>query len=125
MQRLVLAATLVTLIGILASACGGAIPHQTTAAARFDKSLCLFTPGPGIAQGKNLACGMLTVPEDRQHPATSRSIRLAVAIFAAPTAPAAGDPVLYLGVDPAPTSSKLSPMASYPAGSPTSLATAS
>jgi pimeloyl-ACP methyl ester carboxylesterase len=98
--RLILAATLVTLVGILASACSSASEHQPPTAARFDKGPCLFLPGPGVTEGTNLTCGMLNVPEDRQHPATSRRIRLAVAIFSPPTSPAAGNPVVYLGGGP-------------------------
>jgi pimeloyl-ACP methyl ester carboxylesterase len=99
-MRVMLAATLVTVLGILASACGGASLHQTASSARFDRSPCLFLSGPGITAGKNLTCGMLSVPEDRQHPTASRRIRLAVAIFAPPTSPASGNPVVYLGGGP-------------------------
>jgi pimeloyl-ACP methyl ester carboxylesterase len=97
------AAILLTLVVGLASACNSASERPTTAVARFDKSPCLFLPGPGITAGTNLTCGLLSVPEDRRHPATSRRIHLAVAIFRPPTAPAsaaAGNPVVYLGGGP-------------------------
>jgi pimeloyl-ACP methyl ester carboxylesterase len=99
MQRLLLAVTLLTLMSLLASACGNA-SQQPPVATHFDKGHCLFLPGAGIVEGKNLTCGTLTVPEDRQHPATSRRIQLAVAIFAPPTSPAGSDPVVYLGGGP-------------------------
>jgi pimeloyl-ACP methyl ester carboxylesterase len=99
-RRVIWLATLVTLIGLLVSACGGTSQNRTSGTPRFDKAPCLFLPGPGITEGKNLTCGTLTVPEDRQHPETSRRIQIAVAIFAAPSSPADGNPVVYLGGGP-------------------------
>jgi pimeloyl-ACP methyl ester carboxylesterase len=99
MRRLVVIATLVALAGLALSGCGPSqAPNPSTS--RFAKGTCLFVPGAGVTEGTNLTCGTLSVPEDRQHPATSRQIKLAVAVFAAPDPSTAGDPVVYLGGGP-------------------------
>ena len=56
---------------------------------------CLFPLGAGFVAGKNVRCGYLSVPEDRQSPASPK-IRLAIAIFKTPSATPASDPIVFL-----------------------------
>jgi len=64
----------------------------------FRAAACPFTPGEGIAVGKELTCGFLTVPEDRSK-ANGDTIQLAVAIFK-PAATVSADPMVYLSGGP-------------------------
>src|SRR5947209_13862722 len=74
---------------------GPRVAHAQTSVPRFDPAPCPFKPAGGIAEGKNLRCGYLVVPENRSA-AGSRTIRLAVAIFKSPAAHPASDPVVFL-----------------------------
>lgn len=67
----------------------------STRAGRFLSAACPFKPGYGIIAGKNLRCGYLTVPEDRDQPG-GNMIQLAVAILKAPGNHTPADPVVYL-----------------------------
>ncbi|GER83119.1 hypothetical protein KTAU_17560 [Thermogemmatispora aurantia] len=69
------------------------------ATSSFHPGPCPFQPGRGIVQGRDLTCGVLTVPEDRSQPQGS-TIHLAVAIFKAGTAQTDATPFLYLSGGP-------------------------
>ena len=65
----------------------------------FQQIHCPFPLGKGLSEGKDVRCGFLVVPEDRNH-VPGPTIRLAVAIFKTPSATPAPDPVLMLGGGP-------------------------
>jgi pimeloyl-ACP methyl ester carboxylesterase len=60
---------------------------------------CPFDPGRGITIGKDVRCGNLTVPEDRNNPG-GQTIQLAVAIFKGTGSQDAAGPMLYLSGGP-------------------------
>lgn len=60
--------------------------------ATFTEDDCEFD----VPDGRDVTCGWLTVPEDRQDPANDKTIRLHVAIFASDSANPAPDPIVYL-----------------------------
>jgi pimeloyl-ACP methyl ester carboxylesterase len=67
----------------------------------FQPAACLFPLPEDIRQGKEVECGYLTVPEQREKTAsTGRLIRLAVAIFHPPGGATQPDPVIYLSGGP-------------------------
>ncbi|WP_376795158.1 alpha/beta fold hydrolase [Thermogemmatispora sp.] len=72
---------------------------QVTTTGSFRQGPCPFQPGSGIVQGRDLTCGVLTVPEDRRQP-QGNTIHLAVAIFKASAAEANATPFLYLSGGP-------------------------
>ncbi len=57
-------------------------PRKPTSA--FQSAACPFSIGSGIVEGKDVRCGYVTVPENRQH-TNGASVRLAVAVFKSPT----------------------------------------
>lgn len=65
-------------------------PEMLTAV--FEEAACEFD----IPGGRDVTCGWLTVPEDRNNPADETTIRLHVAIFASDSANPAPDPIVYL-----------------------------
>lgn len=73
------------------------LPRQASSA--FQQVHCPFTLGQGLADGKDVRCGFLVVPEDHSQP-KGHTIRLAVAIFKTPSSHPAPDPVLVLGGGP-------------------------
>jgi pimeloyl-ACP methyl ester carboxylesterase len=77
------------------------LPHTaiTSQVASFSQAPCPFKPTTGIKEGKDVSCGYLTVPEDRQH-ANGHTIKLAVAVFKAPDKNPASEPLLYLSGGP-------------------------
>ena len=94
----------VTVVALLVSACTAPWSHSNTpaptATAHAGSSAiawgnCPFALGGNFVQGKNVRCGMLTLPEDRTNP-TGAKIHLAVAIFKAPSPSPAPDPVIFL-----------------------------
>ncbi len=58
------------------------VAAQPAAAPTFTLAPCPFAPPPDRAEGENLRCGFVTVPEDRAIP-NGAQVRLAVAVFAA------------------------------------------
>ena len=73
-------------------------PSRQTSSA-FKQTHCPFVLGAGLAEGNNVTCGFLSVPEDRSQPKSS-TIRLAVAIFKTPDPQPSPDPVLFLSGGP-------------------------
>ncbi|WP_052889835.1 alpha/beta hydrolase [Thermogemmatispora carboxidivorans] len=65
----------------------------------FRQGPCPFQPGMGIVQGRDVTCGVLTVPEDRSQP-QGNTIHLAVAVFKASTTQTDTAPFLYLSGGP-------------------------
>ncbi len=63
---------------------------ESTAA--FAEAACEFD----VPNGRDVTCGWLTVPEDRNDPDNSQTIRLHVAIFASDSDNPAPDPIVYL-----------------------------
>jgi pimeloyl-ACP methyl ester carboxylesterase len=112
---------LVTLVGMLALAVlAGGIgllasllhpqPHQSPASSSFQTAPCPFKPAAGVAEGKNVRCGYLTVPADHSRP-QGPTIRLAVATFKAPSSHPAPDPVIDLEGGPgSPSLANLGPV---------------
>ncbi len=68
-------------------------PGKPTSA--FQSAACPFSLGSGIVEGKDVRCGYVTVPENRQH-ANGANVRLAVAVFKSPTAQNDSLPVIRL-----------------------------
>ena len=64
---------------------------QDTTNAKFESADCMFT----ISTGQKPDCGYLTVPEDRSNP-SSRTIKLAVAIFHSDNPDKNPTPLIYL-----------------------------
>jgi len=67
-----------------------------TVTAVYEEANCEFD----IPEGRDVTCGWLTVPEDRNNPADDSSIRLHVAQFSSDSANPAPDPVVYLAGGP-------------------------
>ena len=61
----------------------------------FEQDTCRFAEPPG----REIACGFVTVPEDRSNPGGNR-VRIAVAIVKAEVGPTADDPIIYLDGGP-------------------------
>lgn len=62
----------------------------------FEPDACPFAPIPaGLAEGENLSCGWLIVPENRTNPHTNL-LRLAVAILRSLNPTPEPDPIIYL-----------------------------
>jgi pimeloyl-ACP methyl ester carboxylesterase len=100
--RLLLTVLVVVVLVVLAGGYG--VFHEVTPPSRqapsaFQQAHCPFTIGQGLVEGKDVKCGFLTVPEDRNQP-QSPTIRLAVAIFKTPDPRPAPDPLLGLGGGP-------------------------
>jgi pimeloyl-ACP methyl ester carboxylesterase len=68
-----------------------AAPTATTATPTYEQAECKFNKPAGI----DVACGYLTVPEDRDKP-DGKTIRLHVAVFKSQSSKPAPDPVVYL-----------------------------
>ena len=101
---------LVTLVGILAlavlaSGTGLLVsllhrqPNPPPATPTFQTASCPFKLAAGVAEGKDVRCGYLTVPEDHSRP-QGPTIRLAVAIFKSAYTSPASDPIVYLNGGP-------------------------
>ncbi len=60
--------------------------------AEFEATACEFAVPPG----RDVECGFLTVPENRNDVANGRTVRLHVAVFASDSANPAPDPIIYL-----------------------------
>ncbi|MCA9957049.1 MAG: alpha/beta fold hydrolase, partial [Anaerolineales bacterium] len=60
--------------------------------ANFESADCQFA----VPAGRDVACGYLTVPENRNDVANGRTVRLHVAIFASESSNPAPDPIIYL-----------------------------
>lgn len=60
--------------------------------AEFESADCQF----GVPPGRDVSCGYLTVPENRNDVGNGRTVRLHVAIFASDSANPAPDPIIYL-----------------------------
>lgn len=60
--------------------------------AEFESADCQFAVSPG----RDVTCGYLTVPENRNDVGNGRTVRLHVAIFASDSDTPAPDPILYL-----------------------------
>jgi pimeloyl-ACP methyl ester carboxylesterase len=74
----------------------GAAPITTPGAVpRFEPGKCPFTPGNGQAEGTNLFCGTVIVPEFHANPG-GRTLRLAVAQFKSQSPTPAAEPIVYL-----------------------------
>lgn len=65
----------------------------------FEPVACMFALPEGYVQGRNVDCGYLVVPEQRDR-SDSRTIRLAVAIFHPEGGATRPDPVVYLSGGP-------------------------
>jgi len=72
---------------------GAPAAHATEPA--FEPGECQFQMPPGQVEGETVDCGYLVVPEERADP-SSRSIRLALAIFHPSGGDTHPDPVVYL-----------------------------
>jgi pimeloyl-ACP methyl ester carboxylesterase len=81
--------------------------RTTNRPSAFTTTPCSFTVG-GAFLPADVRCGYLSVPENRQSD-NSRTIRLAVAVFKAPLANPAPDPLIY--VEGGPGSQLIRPMA--------------
>ncbi len=105
---------LLCLIALLLAGCGDLATSPTPAPARtpvptrvagsgvpgtFEPVACPFALPEGYAQGQNVDCGYLVVPEDRGD-ADPRPIRLAVAIFHPEEGATRPDAVIYLSGGP-------------------------
>lgn len=60
--------------------------------AEFESADCQF----GVPPGRDVSCGYLTVPENRNDVGNGRTVRLHVAVFASDSANPAPDPIIYL-----------------------------
>ncbi|MBK7894230.1 MAG: alpha/beta fold hydrolase [Candidatus Promineifilaceae bacterium] len=73
----------------------------------FEISTCEF----GIPGNRDVTCGYLTVPENRNDVANGRTVRLHVAIFASDSPNPAPDPILYLEGGPGGDALEVVPLA--------------
>ncbi|MEZ4589741.1 MAG: alpha/beta hydrolase, partial [Chloroflexota bacterium] len=73
----------------------------------FETSTCEF----GIPGNRDVTCGYLTVPENRNDVANGRTVRLHVAIFASDSPNPAPDPILYLEGGPGGDALEVVPLA--------------
>ena len=92
---------IVVLAALLVSACASSTPtgQQSTgtpaaSVGHFAKNACPFKVDSSLVEGKDVTCGTLTVPEDRQKPQGNIE-QLAVATYKNPSA-TSPDPVIYL-----------------------------
>ncbi|MGB0387002.1 MAG: alpha/beta fold hydrolase [Ardenticatenaceae bacterium] len=69
-------------------------PESTTAI--YEEASCEFD----VPEGRDVTCGWLTVPEDRNNPDDDSTIRLHVAKFASDSDKPAPDPIVYLAGGP-------------------------
>src|SRR5258708_28813619 len=79
----------------IASTTSTATPSPKATSAHFEKGTCQFSLHAGFADGQNVLCGFLVVPQDRNDP-HSATIRLAVATFPTHSATPAPDPIVFL-----------------------------
>jgi pimeloyl-ACP methyl ester carboxylesterase len=100
--RLLLVAIVVVVLVVLAGGFGvfrAVSQPSRQASTAFQVTHCPFALDATLVEGKNVTCGFLVVPEDRSQP-QSPTIRLAVAIFKAPSSQPDPDPVLFLSGGP-------------------------
>ena len=99
---------LATLIGLLITLLQR--PVSTTPSSPFHSASCPFKLAAGVVEGKDVRCGYLTVAADHSRP-QGPTIRLAVAIFKAPSSHPAADPVVDLEGGPgSPSLANLGPV---------------
>jgi pimeloyl-ACP methyl ester carboxylesterase len=84
---------------IMPTALPTATPAAAPGAAQFTEASCGFTLPPGRAEGRNVRCGTLAVPADRDDPG-GPTIAIAVAVFAALGPSPRPDPVVFLDGGP-------------------------
>ncbi len=74
----------------------GARPLQVQGErALLARTHCSFTIGSGLVEGRDVSCGMVTVPEDHAHP-NGKTIGIPYALFTSRSAKRAPDPVFSL-----------------------------
>ena len=95
---LVAFASICTVCTVLVRPASAFAPAASSVAPRFEPAPCPFTPAADQVEGLTIRCGFVLVPENRTHPERTW-IRLAVAIFKAPTL-ATRRPLIFLGGGP-------------------------
>ncbi|MBO0793699.1 MAG: alpha/beta hydrolase [Ktedonobacteraceae bacterium] len=78
-SRWVLPLALLMVLPLLLASGGPGVTDPTSTSFQWTET-CPFKVGEGITVGREVSCGILTVPENRSRP-TGRSIQLAVALF--------------------------------------------
>lgn len=76
-----------------------ALRSPTRSSLGFHAAACPFTPATGVAEGRDVRCGYVVVPQDHSQP-KGPVIKLAVAVFASPNPSPKPDPVLILNGGP-------------------------
>ncbi|VAW40384.1 hypothetical protein MNBD_CHLOROFLEXI01-2356 [hydrothermal vent metagenome] len=71
-------------------------PSTGSEQAVYEEARCEFD----VPQGRDVTCGWLTVPEDRNNPDDGKTIRLHIAKFSSDSANPAPDPIVYLAGGP-------------------------
>lgn len=100
MRRLLQPGIMLCVCLVLLNACAlGKSSATTTTTAQFTKGACPFTVSSSLKVGKDVICGMVTVPENHAHP-NGRMVHLAVADFKPSGSSTPADPVIYLSGGP-------------------------